>query len=155
MAANRLYNVELKPDASREDVSQLLGRAKIFLHTKRGEHFGISTVEAIGKGCLPMVHDSGGGRETVPMDTLRFETKLDAEQKIETLLSDYQARQPTLMARLRDNAGQFGYETFAKKMGCFIFDRMGRISFTKQLKAHPELKQAQTASKYSGKVKVR
>lgn len=123
VTANRLDNVEFKPDASREDVSRLLGRARIFLHAKRGEHFGISTVEAIGKGCLPMVHDSGGGRETVPVDKLRFDTNEDAKQKIEMLLSDYSTRRSDLMAQLRDNTGPFGYEAFEKKMGSLVFDR--------------------------------
>ncbi len=31
-----------------------------------GEHFGISIVEAMALGCLPIVHDSGGMREFVP-----------------------------------------------------------------------------------------
>jgi len=43
----------------------VLARAKIYVHCARNEHFGISIVEAMAAGCVPVVHDSGGPREIV------------------------------------------------------------------------------------------
>ncbi|MCL2172194.1 MAG: glycosyltransferase [Candidatus Bathyarchaeota archaeon] len=57
-------NMTLITDATRANVSALLGRAKIYLHGMVGEHFGISVVEAMAAGCIPVVHNSGGPKET-------------------------------------------------------------------------------------------
>ena len=44
---------------------QALGEAKVYLHLMQGEHFGITIVEAMSAGCVPIVHDSGGPKEIV------------------------------------------------------------------------------------------
>ncbi len=58
-------NVELLTDLSSEDLFSILGKAKVYLHTMIGEHFGISIVEAMAAGCIPVVHNSGGMREAI------------------------------------------------------------------------------------------
>jgi len=57
-------NLDLETDVTRDGLSALLGRAKIYLHSMIGEHFGISVVEAMAAGCIPVVHNSGGPKET-------------------------------------------------------------------------------------------
>jgi glycosyltransferase involved in cell wall biosynthesis len=52
--------VSILPNAKEEDKVNLLSRAKIYLHTMRFEHFGISIVEAMSAGLVPVVHRSGG-----------------------------------------------------------------------------------------------
>jgi glycosyltransferase involved in cell wall biosynthesis len=69
---HRLQNVILVPDAPFEKLEEILGSAKIFLHTKEDEGFGVATVQAIAAGCLPLVPDSGGSREVVLFPELRF-----------------------------------------------------------------------------------
>ncbi len=58
-------NVELLTNAPLDIVSSTLGRAKVYLHAMVGEHFGISVVEAMAAGCIPVVHDSGGMKEAI------------------------------------------------------------------------------------------
>jgi len=58
-------NVELIGDATRSEIVSKLSRAKIYLHAMVGEHFGISVVEAMAAGCIPIVHDSGGPKEVI------------------------------------------------------------------------------------------
>jgi glycosyltransferase involved in cell wall biosynthesis len=58
-------NVVLIADATHADLSNLLGKAKIYLHSMIGEHFGISIGEAMAAGCIPIVHNSGGAKEVV------------------------------------------------------------------------------------------
>jgi len=58
-------NVTLFTDLSYEELFSLLSRAKVYLHTMIGEHFGISIVEAMAAGCIPIVHNSGGTREAI------------------------------------------------------------------------------------------
>jgi len=117
----QLRNVKLVPNASWDDVSDVLKRAKVFLHTRRGEHFGISTVEAMGYGCVPVVHDSGGAGETVPIDELRFQSPKEAVMKIQGLLDEYSIRKPQYSKLLRENAKQFGTTTFRRQMQDLIF----------------------------------
>jgi alpha-1,2-mannosyltransferase len=38
----------------------ILSRAKLYLHVMPYDHFGISVVEAMASGCVPVVHRSGG-----------------------------------------------------------------------------------------------
>jgi glycosyltransferase involved in cell wall biosynthesis len=46
----------------------ILGRAMAYVHCAENEHFGITIVEAMAAGCVPVVHDSGGPREIVTSD---------------------------------------------------------------------------------------
>jgi len=39
---------------------EVLSRAKVYLHVMPYDHFGISVVEAMASGCVPVVHRSGG-----------------------------------------------------------------------------------------------
>jgi glycosyltransferase involved in cell wall biosynthesis len=69
---NQMKNVTLHPNTTHAQVIELLGRSKFFLHVLADEPFGITAVEAIAAGCIPLVHDSGGQRETVPVSELRY-----------------------------------------------------------------------------------
>lgn len=58
-------NVELNADATHDYISDLLSKAKVYLHCMVGEHFGISIGEAMAAGCIPVIHNSGGSKEIV------------------------------------------------------------------------------------------
>jgi glycosyltransferase involved in cell wall biosynthesis len=60
----------------------MLAAAKVYLHTMVGEHFGISIVEAMASGCIPVSHNSGGMVEFVPSQN-RYETIEQAAEKID------------------------------------------------------------------------
>ena len=64
-------NVQLVPNVSVKEMRYRLWNAKVYLHA-RIEDFGISIVEAIAAGCVPVVPDAGGIRETVPVSDLRY-----------------------------------------------------------------------------------
>lgn len=72
MRDRRLTNVHLHPNLDQEQVIALLNSSKYFLHTLVDEPFGITAVEAIAAGCIPIVHNSGGQKETVPIAALRY-----------------------------------------------------------------------------------
>ncbi len=65
--------VELQVNVPLTELKQLYARAAIFWHfcglnqsnPANVEHFGMSTVEAMQNGCLPIVFDGGGQREIV------------------------------------------------------------------------------------------
>ena len=79
-------NVILKPNLGKEELRLLLQKSKYFIHTRENEHFGISIVEAIAAGCIPLVHDSGGQREIVPFEIFRFRSIADAVIKFKKIL---------------------------------------------------------------------
>jgi alpha-1,2-mannosyltransferase len=60
----RFYGVEgrvsLMPNVPRSTLISLLRNAKAYLHTMPFEHFGMSIIEAMAAGCVPIVHRSGG-----------------------------------------------------------------------------------------------
>ena len=93
--------VKFYPDASAETKIDLLKRAKIYLHTMVGEHFGISIVEAMALGCVPIVHNSGGMREFVPAQ-YRYENLQEAASKINREIGAWSPREADEMKQIAD-----------------------------------------------------
>lgn len=115
--AASLPNVTLMTDATRADMDAVVSRAMVFLHTKHYEHQGLSTVEGIGRGCVPVVHDSGGQREVVPDARLRFATAAEAAAIIETALDGaFDERLPAL----RRHAEAFGEAAFHESLAPYV-----------------------------------
>src|SRR2546426_9894797 len=72
----------------------LLGRAMAYVHCAENEHFGITIVEAMAAGCVPVVHDSGGPREIVTNDVgFRWRDLRTAADCISKLSHDDELRQ--------------------------------------------------------------
>lgn len=65
IARSKPENLALMPNLPADRMNIILSKAKLYLHTMVGEHFGISVVEAMAAGCIPVVHNSGGTREIV------------------------------------------------------------------------------------------
>jgi len=63
---------------TREQLRQLLAESKVYFSTSN-ETFGISTVEAMASGCIPIVPDGSAHPETVPIPELRYkENNIDS-----------------------------------------------------------------------------
>lgn len=66
-------NIEFYPNISFKDLKVLYSESSIYWHAagfgesepKRMEHFGISTVEAMSAGCVPIVFNGGGLHEII------------------------------------------------------------------------------------------
>jgi glycosyltransferase involved in cell wall biosynthesis len=58
--------VSLQTNISFNRLVQLMQLAKVYFHPKVDEHFGISIVEAMAAGLVPIVSDVGGHTEFVP-----------------------------------------------------------------------------------------
>ncbi|AWR96436.1 glycosyltransferase [Acidianus sulfidivorans JP7] len=59
-------NVDFLPNLSKEEILNILSKAKIYFHPTIGEHFGIPIIEAISAGLIPIVPKESGGSELVP-----------------------------------------------------------------------------------------
>jgi glycosyltransferase involved in cell wall biosynthesis len=58
--------VSLQTNISFSKLIQLMQLAKVYFHPRIDEHFGISIVEAMASGLVPVVSDTGGHTEFVP-----------------------------------------------------------------------------------------
>lgn len=52
--------VKLMLNASRQEIQDVMAKSKVYLHLMRNEQFGISIVESMAFGCVPIIHQSGG-----------------------------------------------------------------------------------------------
>lgn len=106
-----LDNVSLHRNLPFDELKPILRRARFFLNNKRDEPFGISTVESIAAGCIPVVHDSAGPRETVPRPELRFSEDRGAA---EILRAHKDADLRETRVELQEHVEQFGEPAFAE-----------------------------------------
>ena len=120
-AAAGLDNVQLLPDASNQQIEASLQDAKVLLHSKRFEHFGISPIEGIAQGCVPVVHDSGGQQEVVPFDELRYRNVSEATLTIKAVLD---GQFDEMVPRLKSHIQGFSDECFKERMSSLL-DEMG------------------------------
>lgn len=58
--------VKFEIDASFDRLLSILKKSKVYFHPRSGEHFGMSIVEAMSAGLIPIVSDVGGQTEFVP-----------------------------------------------------------------------------------------
>ncbi|MHB2021994.1 MAG: glycosyltransferase family 4 protein [Mycobacteriales bacterium] len=120
--------VDVVANAPREEVERLYSTASIFWSaTGLGEneqrrpwtfeHFGITTVEAMSGGAVPLVIDRAGQREIVRDGQDGFRWRTPAELRARTLQL---ATDPALLARLsasaRTRAGEFSEEAFDRRL---------------------------------------
>lgn len=103
--------VKFYPDLPVKDKIELIKKAKIYLHTMVGEHFGISIVEALALGCIPIVHNSGGLKEFVP-DQYRYDSMQEAAEKISNAITDWS---PGKTEEMKKTAETFSMSNFSCK----------------------------------------
>jgi len=123
---NEIKNINLEPNLSFEKMEERLLQATYFLHSNRNEPFGITTVQAIAKDCLPIVHDSGGQKEVVPFQELRYKSETDAIEKFKRLRDP--SRNNWIASTkflLNENIQQYSVETFNEKMRRILLEEIG------------------------------
>lgn len=115
-AINRLglKNVTLMGDASKAVVNATLAKATYFIHNLRNEPFGITAVQGIQAGCLPLVHDSGGQREVVPIENLRYKNADEAAEKLRELYKLPAADRMQMITQLKAGCKRFEVEAFTQ-----------------------------------------
>ncbi|MBQ9539620.1 MAG: glycosyltransferase family 4 protein [Treponema sp.] len=117
-------DVLLYPNASWEKIVELYNRAEIFWHCKgfgeddpyMMEHFGMTTVEAMGAGCVPVVINKGGQAEIVTEGAgFKWDTSRELVECTEEL-----ARSPELLVRMsqaaRERAAFFYTGAFRERL---------------------------------------
>jgi glycosyltransferase involved in cell wall biosynthesis len=75
--------VTFETNVSLNNLLSIMREAKVYFHPMVGEHFGISIVEAMAAGLVPIVADVGGPTEFVP-NKYHFHTFKEAVEIIST-----------------------------------------------------------------------
>jgi glycosyltransferase involved in cell wall biosynthesis len=120
--------VVLHPDATGAELRGLYGRASIFWHAagldedmerhpERYEHFGITTVEAMSAGAVPVVIDAAGQVEIVDQGVsgYRFRTIDGLVRHTEFLMANPERRRE-LSHAAEQRAQAFGWTIFADRI---------------------------------------
>src|SRR6267378_6393218 len=97
-------------------VKDLLGRAMAYVHCAENEHFGITIVEAMAAGCVPIVHDSGGPREIVTSEVGFRWSNLSAAARQIVMLGENDRLRRELSAASSVRAGRYRPEVFESEI---------------------------------------
>jgi glycosyltransferase involved in cell wall biosynthesis len=127
-AAARGAPIHVHTDVSFDALRQLYGASAIYWHAAglgadperdpvRYEHFGLTTVEAMAAGAVPVVIDGGGQREIVTHGSDGFLWSSTEELRALTreLIADPQ-RRAAMAAAARARSQAFGREAFAARL---------------------------------------
>lgn len=127
--------VEIHPNAPRSDVEKLLSTSSVFWSATgygddertrpwTAEHFGMTTVEAMAGGCVPVVIDRAGQREIVRhgVDGFRWETPAQLVSLTRRVAGDRELA-ARLSASARDRAGAYSDAAFAASWRAIVARR--------------------------------
>jgi glycosyltransferase involved in cell wall biosynthesis len=131
--ASSIDNVEIVVDASRAVLSDCLRRASFYVHAtgygrsqdrpEHAEHFGISTVEAMSYGCVPLVFRDGGQPEIVSETCGVTWTTVPGLVDALTSLANAPVRRERLAAESHRTACHYGRDTFREAVEERFFRR--------------------------------
>lgn len=107
----RPANLTLQTDLPNAETISVLNKARIYLHTMIGEHFGISIVEAMAAGCIPIAHNSGGVKESISNFGYTYNTTIECVECINKALD---SKIPP--NKISENAARFSSEKFRKNL---------------------------------------
>ena len=107
-----------------EKKQAMLEQMTFALHACRIEAFGIAVAEMASMGCVPFVPSTGGAREIVEDEDLRYASDDEAVEKILALLEN-----PERVAELRDQLpkemNRFGPEVFMRELREHVIEFSG------------------------------
>jgi glycosyltransferase involved in cell wall biosynthesis len=112
--------VQLLINEPRSVLIEKLSVAKVLLHTQFFEAFGMSVVEAMAAGCVPIVPDVGGPWLDI-LDHIQgkygyaYGRSKEAAEKIRLLMEDEELRHE-VASRAYRRAGAFGTSIFTRNM---------------------------------------
>lgn len=116
----KLKNVHFLPNVKQNIVRDCLAKAAYYIQSTKDEHFGISTVEAIAAGCLPICHRSGGQIEIVKNKGLLYVNLMDAEKKFKKILNMDQSEKTFLVNKLQKNIKKFDEKKFKSALLAYL-----------------------------------
>jgi alpha-1,2-mannosyltransferase len=125
------HTVTLTPNASNEELIDAMSKSMVYFHTMIGEHFGVSIVEAMAAGLVPIVPAYGGCSEIVPSE-YQYQTLQEA--------ADYIAKNAKTVddkkrLQMHDISRQFSPDSFRKAMKQYIEQAKSQASMYRSSRA--------------------
>lgn len=120
------HRIAIKTDISPRKLNQLYAQAKIYWHAagfgsdlknhpEKAEHFGISIVEAMSYGCVPLVFNAGGPTEIIiPGSGVTWDKLSELEQQTLALINNPETL-ANFSAAARNQAADFSQDTLCQK----------------------------------------
>lgn len=128
MDSSKRMPIEFVKNPTNESLWSYYRKAKIYWHAsgfgedlakhpERAEHFGISTIEAMGSGAVPVVINAGGQPEIVTDNEngMLWSTKAELIAKTLRLIQDTQLR-GQLAKKAEASVGRFSIDSFSKQL---------------------------------------
>jgi glycosyltransferase involved in cell wall biosynthesis len=112
------HRIILIVNVSSQSLRRILSKAKIYVHCAPHEYFGISVVEAMACGCVPVVHKSGGPyTDIIEYDEygFSFESAHELASKINLLLNNNDLYEK-FSERAQERSKMFNRENFKKHL---------------------------------------
>lgn len=112
--------ITLLTNLNRTAVNDLMQRSMFYVNPKPFEHFGITTIEVLSYGCIPLLDNSGGSVEIVEgEEKLLFRTASDISAIFEWHLKNPEPSQ-SIIKKLQSGLGRFSSEQFFQKLDAQI-----------------------------------
>jgi glycosyltransferase involved in cell wall biosynthesis len=111
------FSFVVNPDNAK--VEEELARARYYIFPAINEHFGMTTPEAIARGVVPFVHNSGGQVESVPLADLRFADE-EFKDKFHVLVNLSEDRVHRIREELRRHVQRYDESVFIEKMLAYM-----------------------------------
>jgi alpha-1,2-mannosyltransferase len=105
--------VRFTPNATNKELIGAMATSSIYLHTMKGEHFGVSIVEAMAAGLVPIVPSYGGCSEIAPKEYL-YDTQEDAVDCILKNIDGYDDKKRDIMRGIAEKFNQLQYRQSLK-----------------------------------------
>lgn len=110
-------NLKVLRNPSEEEKRKLYKKAKIYLHTRKNEPYGVTVAEAVSNGCIPVVPESGGPWiDIIEMGKYGLGFKNFPEDTIRSALGTGNEFAKTIL-QSRD---RFSIQTFNRKLSDYI-----------------------------------
>lgn len=119
-ALRRQPRLEIHTNPTREDLLDLMRRSSVYLSTQPDEGFGISVLEAMSAGCVPVVPRDGGPWHDILQRRdgevgLSYRDPGEAAERIREVLGDEQLRE-ALRAGAVERSRSFNVERFEREL---------------------------------------
>ncbi len=122
------YPTKILENVAFEDLNKIYAESKIYwhasgfgedlkVHPERAEHFGITTVEAMINGLVPVVINAGGQKEIVrdSQDGFLFDNEMELIEKTEKLIKD-ESLLLQIAKKARLKAEEFSTDRFGERL---------------------------------------